>query len=42
MLAFSGFGLLALFTILSARKGDHRNNPADSLAVLSYSNRWIR
>ncbi|MEO8463093.1 MAG: hypothetical protein ABI555_07760 [Chloroflexota bacterium] len=42
MLAYSGFGLLALFSILSALMGDNRRNSADSLAVLGYANRWIR
>ncbi len=42
MLASSGFGLLALFSILSALLGEDRRRTSDPDDITRYFSRWIR
>ncbi|MEO8207992.1 MAG: hypothetical protein ABI598_03065 [Chloroflexota bacterium] len=41
MLAYSGFGLLALFSILSALLGEDRRQSSDSHEALGFASRWV-
>ena len=42
MIASSGFGLLALFSLLSMLLGDDRRRTADPSEYTMLSSRWIR
>lgn len=42
MIASSGFGLLALFSILSTLLGEDRRRTSDPNEIARYFSRWIR
>ncbi|MES2210322.1 MAG: hypothetical protein V4515_09065 [Chloroflexota bacterium] len=42
MLAYSGFGLLALFSLLSTLLGEDRRRSSDPYETARYAGRWIR